>query len=375
MVEISLVTSSSVVYEPRIDKVVRSLAKKYSLSVIGWNRDGITRKEINDYLVELNLFYLRTPFWKPSLLRILVRLIAFLSLFWIWVFIRLIVSRPEVIHACDLDTLFPCYLYKVLFRKKIVFDVIDRYAMIYVPTRFKRLYSIVTSLEEHFAKHSDVLIVAGGQKVFDTFKKRPKFSYVVMNCSAYSANVSRVRQNRKNEEFTLVYTGLIRHSRSLGSVAAAVKKMKGTQLLLVGAIYDNDVYKDLMEIGNVKYLGKLRPNDALELEASADVMIALYDLEHPQNVVVIPNKILEAMMCGIPVITNAAEELVRDIECGLLVEYDNVDQISEAIKKLKEDSDLRTRLGNNGHKAYVEKYNWNRMEDKLYKIYDNLLKK
>jgi glycosyltransferase involved in cell wall biosynthesis len=36
---------------------------------------------------------------------------------------------------------------------------------------------------------------------------------------------------------------------------------------------------------------------------------------------------------------------------------------------------LRKRLGNNGRKAFLEKYNWNAMEQKLYQIYEDLLGK
>jgi glycosyltransferase involved in cell wall biosynthesis len=371
MVQVILVTSSSVVFEPRIEKVVRSLHKKYSLSVIGWNRDGITKTEIDEYFVDLRLFNLKTPFWKPSLLRMFVRLIGFLSLFWIWVFIRLLISRPKIVHSCDLDTMLPCYLYKKLFRKKILFEVIDRYAMLYVPPKFKRLYSLGISIEEQFAKKSDALVVAGGQKVLDTFRKKAKFSYVVMNCSTDST--SRSTNKRKYEEFTLIYTGLIRENRSLDSISSSIRKMEGTLFLLAGAIYDDDLFKRLMANPNVRYLGKLRPSDALELESISDVMIALYDLRDPQNTYVIPNKVLEAMMCGIPVISNAAPEFIKQIDCGILVEYNNVNQISDAIRLLKENTEIRHRLGNNGRKAFVEKYNWNNMEKKLYEIYDNLL--
>jgi len=372
MAEIILVTSSSVVFEPRIEKVVRSLQKKYSLSVFGWNRDGITKNEIDEYYADLKLFNLKTPFWKPSLLRMLIRLIGFLSLFWIWVFIMLLVSRPKIVHSCDLDTMLPCYLYKLLFRKKILFEVIDRYAMIYVPTKYKRLYSLAISIEEQFAKKSDVLVVAGGQKVLDTFRLKPRNSYVVMNCSMDLINGS-TRKKRKYEEFTLIYTGLIRENRSLDSISCSIRDLEGILFLLAGAIYDSDLYEQLIANPSVRYLGKLRPSDALELEENSDIMIALYDLRDPQNIYVIPNKVLEAMMCGIPVITNAAPEFITQIDCGILVEYNNTSQISNAIRQLKEDTALRQRLGDNGRRAYLEKYNWANMEKKLYQIYDNLL--
>jgi glycosyltransferase involved in cell wall biosynthesis len=40
---------------------------------------------------------------------------------------------------------------------------------------------------------------------------------------------------------------------------------------------------------------------------------------------------------------------------------------------LRDKPELRKRLGTNGRKAFLEKYNWNLMEDKLFAVYDTLL--
>ena len=49
MVEVILVRSNSVIYDPRVHKIVRSLNKKYSVPVLGWNRDGISKEKLQDY--------------------------------------------------------------------------------------------------------------------------------------------------------------------------------------------------------------------------------------------------------------------------------------------------------------------------------------
>ncbi|MGI0023399.1 MAG: hypothetical protein ACRD9Q_11145, partial [Nitrososphaeraceae archaeon] len=122
--------------DPRVRKIVRSLSKRHSLSVLGWNREGVSSEIISDYAVDLKLFPLGAPFGKPHL-------IFFLPLFWIWVFLKLVVYQPKIIHACDLDTALPSYVYKTLFRKKLIFDIFDRYAMTFIPKNFKPLYSII----------------------------------------------------------------------------------------------------------------------------------------------------------------------------------------------------------------------------------------
>ena len=79
------------------------------------------------------------------------------------------------------------------------------------------------------------------------------------------------------------------------------------------------------------------------------------------------------MMCGIPVITNVLPEFVNEIGFGIIVEYGNIDQIRSAIIRLRDDPELRERLGSNGRKAFLEKYNWGIMEKKLYDAYENLI--
>jgi glycosyltransferase involved in cell wall biosynthesis len=85
------------------------------------------------------------------------------------------------------------------------------------------------------------------------------------------------------------------------------------------------------------------------------------------------NKTYEAMMCGIPIITNLSSEFVKNLGFGIIVDYGNVEQIRSAIVNLRDNRKLSETLGNNGRKAYLEKYNWKMAEKDLYKICDNLL--
>jgi hypothetical protein len=74
-------TANSIIYDPRVKKIVGSLSKRYSISALGWNRDGISEEKINNYIVKLELFKLETSIWKPSLMRILIRLLFFAPAF------------------------------------------------------------------------------------------------------------------------------------------------------------------------------------------------------------------------------------------------------------------------------------------------------
>jgi hypothetical protein len=53
--------------------------------------------------------------------------------------------------------------------------------MALIPQRFKKLWSVTNFFEELAAENSDVLIIAGGEKVLETFKKRPNRCGILLN--------------------------------------------------------------------------------------------------------------------------------------------------------------------------------------------------
>jgi glycosyltransferase involved in cell wall biosynthesis len=56
-----------------------------------------------------------------------------------------------------------------------------------------------------------------------------------------------------------------------------------------------------------------------------------------------------------------------------LVDYVNINQIRQAIVRLKDDPELRKLYATNGRQAFLKKYNWAIMEEKLLKTYEDLL--
>jgi len=189
-------------------------------------------------------------------------------------------------------------------------------------------------------------------------------------CTDRMTNRSRVRTNI----FKVLFTSHIRQGRGLELLTNVVTELKSTELIIAGRVRDSNLLEKVTGITNIKYLGLLDPDTLLDLESSSDVLVALYDLElQPIHKYGMANKILEAMMCGLPVITNIAHELVKDTECGIIVEYDNQEQIKKAILSLKDNPEFGKKLGDNGRKAFLQKYNWTNMEEKLYKIYEDLL--
>jgi glycosyltransferase involved in cell wall biosynthesis len=365
-------TANSVIYDPRVKKIAGSLNKRYSVTCLGWNRDAIPDEKINSYIVKLELFNLKTTVWNPSVMRIFIRLLFFAPAFWTWVLIKLLVIRPKVVHACDLDSVLPCYVYKILFRKKLVFDVFDRYAITFIPKKFRILYRIINFTEELMSKHSDVLIIANGEKVLRTFQNKPSHCEILLNYPDDYV-IERSHQSKKNDIFTIAFTGHIRRHRGLETLAAMMRDLKDVRLVITGRTEDKILFNQIRSIPNVKYLGLLDDSALFEIEASSNIIVAFYDPVFFCDNMPLPNKIFEAMMCSTPIVTNIAQDIVNKADSGIVVEYDNVKQIKQAIITLRDNPELSKRFGDNGRKAFVEKYNWSRMEQKLFKVYERLL--
>lgn len=370
MADIVVMRSNSIIYNPRVGKIATSLSKRYSTLVLGWNREGLSKKVVDNYITDLKLFNLRAPFGKPTL-------IAYLPLFWIWIFIRLLAYRPKAVHACDLDIILPCYIYKIIFRKKLVFDVCDRYAMGYIPPKFKTLYSLVNWVEEIFGKKADVLVNVS-EKLQQTFRTTPKLCAIIMNCAEdHSVDMSNSSDNNDkkgdNETLRLIFTGGIRRKRGLEKVVSALKNLGNVELIIAGRSLDEELHNQVLAIDDIQYKGLLQPAEVLTLEGQSDAVISLYDLDDPISNFSMGNKIFEAMMLGLPLITNVATELVNECKCGITVDYNDEKQIRQAIITLRDNLDLRKMLGENGRQAFLKKYNWRLMEQQLYKIYDQLL--
>ena len=373
MVDIVLVKSDPIRNQSSIRamQIVKSLERKYSIIGLGWNR-GTTTHELVDNESKLQFFNLNAPYGYEHYG--MLRLVIYFPIFWIWIFAKLCVHRPKIVHACDLATILPCHVYKVLFRKKLIFDVLDRYGMTYVPNKknslFRVLHSLINKVEEFYANKSDTLITVS-DKIFLTFIKRPKNFVTIMNCPEDSLS------NRPRSEisgYRLLYTGAIRQGRGLEILCDLLVDLKDTELVITGKVKDLKLKNKIDRITNIKYKGFLDRNELLKLEANCDVMVALYDLKlQSQYGYGMANKVLEAMMCGIPVITNISPDLITETKCGIIVQYDNISQIKSAIITLQEDPNLRKFYGNNGRNAYLEKYNWTKMEEKLYNIYQQLL--
>jgi glycosyltransferase involved in cell wall biosynthesis len=231
----------------------------------------------------------------------------------------------------------------------------------------------VNQIEEFFGGKTDLLI-AVGENILSTFKTKPKRTSIITNCSEdYNINVEKTQDNI----LTLVYTGPLARGRGLENTAIAIQDLENVEFSIYGPLIDIHLLSRILQTSNVNYGGFLPNEDYYRTIVTADAMVALYGPEGPLQQsaynITVHNKTFEAMMCGIPIITNVSADLVKEINFGILVEYEDIAKIRKAIISLRDNPEFRRTLGNNGRKAFLMKYNWQNVEKELYRDYEGLL--
>jgi colanic acid biosynthesis glycosyl transferase WcaI len=110
-------------------------------------------------------------------------------------------------------------------------------------------------------------------------------------------------------------------------------------------------------IGNVRFL-PMMPRESY-LNALMASNVGLSTLSPSVTTPVVPSKIGTIMASGIPVVAalNAGSDgiaLIKDADCGIVVQAGNAEALANALLKLKSDPDLCARYGKNGRRYAVE---------------------
>ena len=85
-------------------------------------------------------------------------------------------------------------------------------------------------------------------------------------------------------------------------------------------------------------------------------------------------KIFESMEAGLPVLLSDVKcyrEIVEKYNCGICVDPHNVDEIKAAIETLTTNKEMAYLMGQNGRKAVLEEYSW----DKEFEKYEDTITK
>ena len=357
---------------PRVWKMASTLANNgFDVTVLEWDRRS--KLPAIGYIRNIRVYRMRLN--APYGLKLIFKL----PIWWIYTSLFLFLHRFTIVQPQNLDNLLPFWVLCQVKRTKIVYDVADFYADAYIPSSMALLRKATLWLERTLIKTVNATLVVDESRLKQINLDNLQF-FVIYNSppDVYNELKSNIHmQISSDSKLTLFYAGILEMDRALDVLIEAIQDLADVELVIAGFGRMEKEFSNLIKgKRNVKFLGRIPYNAVLKLTLSCDCVIALYDPHVPNNVFASPNKLFEAMMCGKPIIvsagTNMADIVLRE-KCGLIVNYGNVNELKRAIDTLKNNQNLATLLGRNGRNAYLKKYNWHLMKERLLQLYDSIV--
>lgn len=358
--------------DPRVEKEARSLSKGgFEVIVVGWDRENkFERYEEKDW-VKVYRIKLKASFGKG--LKNLKYLIKWQMSLLMW----LLKYRGlySCIHACDFDTIIPALFCKLLYKKRVVYDIFDFYADMLrnVPNFLKKIIRKIDLILINFA---DAVVIADESRKKQIEGSSPRELVVIYNSPSNEFFTFR-RPVKNVDSLVVAYIGLLQKERGLIEMINVVRKHPSWRFILGGFGGDEDFIKEyIKDISNVEFVGRVPYEKTLELYNTSDVLFATYDPKIPNHRFSSANKLFEAMMLGKPIIvarSTGMDLLVEKYNLGFVINYGNEDEIEETLKIIESwDKDKKTEFAKHSQEVFNTYFSWDIMEKRLLELYNRL---
>lgn len=281
------------------------------------------------------------------------------------------------IHACDLNSAFPAALFKAFHNRNVVliFDACDWFSAEFVKKKW--LNYIFDRMERFTCKWANELIICEPERIEQiqfTLKKEP---LVMRNIPEIDTNTITPIQDKyrfDNNYPTLAYMGGFDEGRFLMELLT-LAETEPFNLLIAGS--GNKAIMEKCEKlngrGNVKYFGRVKMEDGLNMENAADVVYAMYCKIKSNHIYAAPNKYYEAMLLGKPLITTKGTivgDKVKRHNTGWAVEED-IEEMREVIRGLN--TNIIKEKGNNALALWESQFK-NDLQEFFNGVYSKVIK-
>jgi len=354
-----------------VHKMAKSLSQNgYNVHILEWDRLKRYKKdEVFDNLYSSHRFQLFAPQGKIELLFIL-------PLWWLYESYFLLKEEADIIHSCDFDTLIPAILAKIVKRVRLLYTIYDFYGE-FSGSIHPLLGKIISFTEKQALRFVDVLFMVN-EAMYEELKgaRVKKVIFIYNTPIDYTIKKEKLSTKNAPSYLKIFYAGWLTKPRGLKHMVDSIRDISDVKLVIAGDGPEKCALdKDLIKQGKIEYLGWIPYDEVIRRELEADVLFFFYDPSLLNGKYSSPNKLFEAMMCSKPIIANDGlfmSRIVSKEECGIITPYGDVNAITRSILKLKDNLNLRITLGQNGRRAYEERYSWKIMERRLLNAYKSL---
>lgn len=322
---------------------------------------------------------------------ILFRLLNYFSFVFSSFIIGVLKTKKHDFILCESPPLFigiSAYLLKLLKGAQLIFNVSDLWPesaeKLGLVTN-KTLLAASTRLEE-FLYRKSILITGQTQGIVKNISSRfpnKKIAWIPngVDLSFYNSALTdrswRLRNNFNENDFILMYAGIMGHAQGLAVILNAASQLKeytAIKFVLVGSGPEKEnliALKNELNTKNVYFFEVLSKEEMPTVIASSDAaIIPLRRLELFKGA--IPSKIFESLAMKKPLLLGvegeAKELFIDEGKCGLAFEPENENSLAEKIIELYSDERARIRLGENGYSYVKQRFTRDSITNKLYEL-------
>tara|TARA_B110000902_G_C14211053_1_gene551373 strand:+ start:114 stop:1358 length:1245 start_codon:yes stop_codon:yes gene_type:complete len=315
---------------------------------------------------------------KTQVLRIAARLWTHTGLLY-----HLVRSRPDIVHAHDVNTLPTAWIASVMAGVPLVYDAHE------ISTGregYSGFRSLVGWVEKRLMPRAVATITTTDARAkffaraYDIF--RP---IVLQNRPRY---LRGTRSNRLREELDLqedwpivIYQGGLQQGRGLERLVSMAQTVAGAYFVFIGGGRLEGLLKvHAAQLGllnqKVFFIPTVSLADLPKYTASADIGVQPIENTCLNHFTTDSNKLFEYVIAGLSLVTSDLPEIrkvVRENDLGLLVPPGDSRALTLALQTLVDDAPLRERY-RKASLAAAKELNWEQQEHKLTELYAKIMR-
>jgi len=287
----------------------------------------------------------------------------------------------DVYHCHEPSSLFVSAVLKVLKRKRLIYDAHEYYPSLIAenslfPDFVRPLVRFLADIEERIPIRFADVVITVDEILALKYRKHHNNVYIISN---YPRLELFKPDDLNSENGGIIYVGGLSRDRGIYQMIEVANKTN-VKLICVGNFTDELNKKEITNFleentsKNVVFAGHLSHSKVVEYINMSRLGLILHQ-PIPRYIHAVSIKLFEYMACGKPVVASNFPEIakvVKEADCGILVDPTDVDEIVDAILYLLEHPEEAKRMGKNGRRAVEEKYSWDKMEEKLLELYGRL---
>jgi glycosyltransferase involved in cell wall biosynthesis len=343
-----------------------------------------TRPQI-EHLNGVHFKHMLVPSWDTSnrfKLLFLLKL-AYVSL---WATLLLAQTSADIYHAHEENALLACYFAALLHRKPLIFDSHELPLVSPQVTRWRLLHALAVRVLRRMVAHCDA-VISPSPPLIPELQKRYGIQDAILlrNLSPYqspiSSNKLRERLCIDSDTRIALYQGYLSRDRGLDVIIQATHFLApNIMIVFMGKGESQADLQTFIEQEGVAERVKILPavpySELLSWTASADVGLIIYRAGSPNVPMMLPNKLFEYLMAGVPVLASPLEAVVEIVEAydvGRIVTSQQPEEIGQAINNLLADEEAQAHMRANALAVSQHDLSWETESEKLIQLYQDIM--